>query len=275
MRYVREPGHPIEDEFQEFASVVVGNNRTVARFKAHGYQTVYGPAGGVEWSACRTDLVDVCLPLIQPTPATGEMERALLDLTPLGTIALPVPYSDPTRFAEAVTADPSGIEEPFFAFQHVLAPHFPFRYRDDCTARAVPRDERAMSLEEWRVAYGIQVRCLNELVGDAVDRIVAADPTAVIIIQSDHGSEIGFRWTTPPEQWTAAQINERYGVFNAIRLPADCDADVEGEALVNTFRIVFACLEGTDAELLAYRAFAPPFDDPTGLLELGPERFEE
>jgi hypothetical protein len=132
-----------------------------------------------------------------------------------------------------------------------------------------------MSLSEAREAYGIQVRCLAGLVSDAVDRIVEADPGAVIIIQSDHGSEFGFSWGDRPEQWTAGQINERYGAFNAIRLPAGCPVEVEGAALVNTFRIVFACIEGTDPDLLEYRAFAPPFDDPTGLLELGPERFEE
>jgi len=59
-----------------------------------------------------------------------------------------------------------------------------------------------------------------------------------------------------------------------MRLPPGCDADVEGEPLVNTFRIVFACIEGTEPELLDYRAFAVPIDDVSDVSELAPDRFE-
>lgn len=136
MAYTLEPGNDVSDTFAEFAPVVLGNNATTVRFRALGYQTVYGAAGGLEWSACREDLVDVCLPLNRPSPATGELEGRLLDRTPLGVLPLPVPYSDPLTFADGL-ADPSlGVDQPFFAFQHILTPHWPYRYRDDCTAGA-------------------------------------------------------------------------------------------------------------------------------------------
>ena len=38
-------------------------------------------------------------------------------------------------------------------------------------------------------------------------------------------------------------LQERFGALNAIRLPAPCRGDsIEGEPLVNTFRLVLACL---------------------------------
>jgi hypothetical protein len=131
-----------------------------------------------------------------------------------------------------------------------------------------------MTLAEWKVAYGSQVRCLNDLVTRAVEQIVQRDPTAVIVIQSDHGSEIEFRWTQPPEEWTARQLNERYGAFNAMRLPAGCDVEVEGLALVNTFPVVFSCIEGTEPDLRSYRAFTQPNEDLDELRELDLERLE-
>ena len=272
MEYVLEEGHDVQDDYKLFAPVVVGRSTTVARFRALGYDTAYGPAGGVEWAACREDLVDVCLPPKRPFPATGELESALLDLTPLGMLHVPTPYSDPVRFAESVVG-PSRPEEPFFAFQHLLSPHSPYRYRADCSPRSTPLAPSSF-VEARLPRYRTQVRCLNDLTLDAVDRIVERDPTAVIVIQSDHGTDHHFRWTDAPDTWTPSQVMERYGAFNAMRLPPGCEVPVEGQPLVNTFRIVFACIEGTEPDLLDYRGFAVPIDDIGGLKELEPERFE-
>jgi hypothetical protein len=274
MAYTLEPGDDVPDEFATFAPVVQGNSATTARFRALGYQTAYGTAGGLDWSTCRDDLVDVCLPINRPSPATGELEQTLLNRTPLGVIPLPVPYADPVSFADALADPDVGITEPFFAFQHILTPHFPFRYRDDCTPRARPVDARGVSPEERVELYLTQVRCINELVLTAVDEIVERDPTAIILVQSDHGSDHTFTWLDDPEDWTPGQVSERYAAFNAMRLPPGCDAHVEGEPLVNTFRIVFACIEGTEPELLDYRAFAVPIDDVSDVSELTPDRFE-
>jgi len=272
MRYVLEPGHHVTDDFARFSPVVLGHNRTVARFEALGYQTIYGSAGGIEWSACRDDLVDVCLPYHQPFPPTGELEKSLLELTPLGVIPLPVPYADPLTFAEGLVDPSLGVEEPFFAFQHIMSPHEPYRYRPDCSPRSRPIDVlRAAPQDRWGL-YRTQVRCIDRLVTQAVDDVVQRDPTAIIVVQSDHGSDFVFRWDDP-DALTPAQLTERYGVFNAMRLPERCGADIEGQPLVNTFAIVFGCIEGTTPQLLDYRAFAQPFDDVGALVELTPDRF--
>jgi hypothetical protein len=274
MGYPLEPGHDITDDFGVLGPVVVGRSNTVARLEALGYEIAYGSAGAVEWTKCRDDLVDVCLPLARPFPPTGELEQTLLDLTPFGALRLPVPYSDPVRFAEAVRDEQRGLDEPFFAYQHVLAPHFPFRYREDCSVRETPTSELRMTDEEQLQAYREQIPCVRDLVVRAVDRIVEDDPGAVILVQSDHGSEVRFTWDDHPDDWTAEQLTERFGAFNAMRLPADCDVDIEGAALVNTFRIVFACIEGREPDLLPYRAFGHPFFGVADLEEIDLDRFD-
>jgi hypothetical protein len=272
MDYVLEPGHDVSDDYGRFGPVIVGHNRTAARFEALGYQTIFGPAGGVEWATCREDLVDLCLDHHRPSPATGELEQTLLDLTPLGVIPLPIPYADPLTMADGLAA--AEVEEPFFAWQHILVPHEPFRFRSDCTARAVPLPRRSVAAEDLFATYGDQIRCLDEMLLEAIDRIVARDPTAVIILQSDHGSDFMFSWQTEVDELSDAALQERYSVLNAIRLPDGCPVDIEGEPLVNTFRIVFACIEGTEPDLLEYRGFVQPLDDVGELEELDPNIVE-
>jgi hypothetical protein len=272
MRYVLEPGHEVEDDYAAFGPVVVGQNETVRQFHALGYRTLYGEVGGLEWSSCREEVVDACLPVRRPWPATGELEAALLNLTPLGMIDLPVPYSDPQTLVDGTRDLVGDGGPPFFAFVHVLAPHFPYRYRDDCSPRGAPvaRDEE--SREEQVENYSTQVRCIDALALQAVDTIVEHDPSAIVILQSDHGSDIDFDWSAAPQDWTPEQVTERYSAFNAMRLPDRCDGAVEGAALVNTSRIVLACVEGREPDLLEYRAFGQPLNDVTALVELTPEQ---
>ncbi|MEZ5205984.1 MAG: hypothetical protein R2690_03145 [Acidimicrobiales bacterium] len=47
---------------------------------------------------------------------------------------------------------------------------------------------------------------------------------------------------------------------------------MDGQPLVNTFRIVLACLEGRDPDLLEHRAFLWPFNDLRGIEELDTAR---
>jgi hypothetical protein len=274
MRYVLEPGHDVRDDFARFGPVVVGHSTTAARFSALGYRTIYGPAGGVEWSACRADLVDACLLYRRPSPATGELEQALLNLTPFGVVSLPVPYADPLTFVNGLEAEVPDLDRPFFAWQHIMTPHEPYRYREDCSARSTPTNRRSLADQLQIRAYRTQITCINDLMLEALDRILERDPSAVIILQSDHGSDFTFSWKSDTDDLSPSQLTERYSVLNAIRLPDGCPVEIEGQPLVNTFRIVFACIEGKDPSLLDYRGFAQPLDDVSDLVELAPERFE-
>jgi len=97
----------------------------------------------------------------------------------------------------------------------------------------------------------------------------------VIIVQSDHGSRFSFDWEMPIEAWTATNFTERFAALNAIRLPEACRGDsIEDQPLVNTFRLVFACLSGTDPDLLPTRTFFSEYHKISTLAEVPAEAFE-
>jgi hypothetical protein len=277
MDYTALPGNEIDDQFEEFSHVVLGDNATVDRFHELGYQYVYSYAGALEWSKCRTDLADVCLPVRSPGLAMGELERTLLDLTPLGPLNNPTTYTDPVFVVDELEDRMgSAIHEPFFLFAHILTPHWPYRYEEDCDARANPRDDTGLTEQEQKVEYEHQIVCINALVLDAVDRILARDPDALIIVQSDHGTSFReWEWDELPfDEWSGQTLDERYSALDTMRLPERCGQDIEGEPIVNTFRIVFSCIEDRDdIEMLDYRAFIAPLEDVSQLEELDVDRF--
>jgi len=163
-----------------------------------------------------------------------------------------------------------------FVYAHILSPHIPHRYHQDCSYRHEFISGVHLSGAERGAAYATDVRCLDQDVVAGVDRILAEDPTAVIIIQSDHGSRLAFDWRITFADSTARTLNEGFGVVNAMRLPSECaGASIEGFAPVNTFRLLFGCLTDTEPNLLAERNFFGEFNEAAPLVEVPPERFVE
>lgn len=94
-----------------------------------------------------------------------------------------------------------GARRPRIVFAHVLMPHPPFLYNDrgalqaapvcwpaECLLYSVATDRLAMDLEAYREAMQRQVRWSNDRILATVDRLVAEDADAAIILLSDHGS---------------------------------------------------------------------------------------
>ena len=144
-------------------------------------------------------------------------------------------------------------------------------HRPDCSPLEPAERFYTVSEDERRGLYRDQITCLNAEVLQVIDRIVAVDPEAVIIVQGDHGSSFGVNFHLPPGAWTDAALAERLAPFNAIRLPPRCQDDeryaIEGQPLVNTFRILFACLEGTEPELLEPRAYLSSYNSIDDLVD--------
>jgi hypothetical protein len=106
------------------------------------------------------------------------------------------------RGALSLLADPP--DEPAFTFTHVMAPHAPYAFEADGSGAAAPpcypescaifdgQDEVLGWTEDehWQHMVG-HVAHLNDLVIEAIDALVAADPDAVIVIFGDHGMRIG------------------------------------------------------------------------------------
>ena len=76
---------------------------------------------------------------------------------------------------------------------------------------------------------------------------------AVVILQSDHGSQLGM----DPFDAAKADVPERFGILNAIYVPARYASPELAEDLsaVNTFRVVFRSVFGLDLPCLEDRAW--------------------
>ena len=108
---------------------------------------------------------------------------------------------------------------PVFMFSHVMSPHTPIVFGRDgspvtpgclprCELWTIQADGLEMDQPTFERAYSDQAHHLNTLLLDAVDRILAARPNAVIVLFSDHGSR---GEQADPEEW--------YRTFLAARTP--------------------------------------------------------
>lgn len=271
MDYVAtEPTH-VSGGLDPFFEAVRGDNGVVRRLRESGYEFVYSPNGTFNGFDCSTDLADVCIEPRTTGLTVGDLEYQLLELTPIGSLDLAqLPFTDPIHALDELDAvDP---QAPFYLLAHVISPHPPYRFQDDCTRRSKVL-YRTDVREKEAPYYLTDVECVDALLLGAVDRIIAEDPSAIIVVQSDHGSELLTNWYLPLEQWTDAALVERYAVLDAMRLPERCDGMLrDDEALVNTFRVVFACIEGTPVDRLPYQPYLFRWGDEDDLVPIPPER---
>jgi hypothetical protein len=121
---------------------------------------------------------------------------------------------------------------------------------------------------ERRALYVAQLEYVNTRLLAAVDAITREDPSAFVIIQSDHGTDLHGDWESP----TDAFIRDRLSAFNAYRFPGHEEHVPPGNATnVNTFRYVFNAILDADLEILEDHVYysrpsAPyRFEDVTAL----------
>jgi hypothetical protein len=136
---------------------------------------------------------------------------------------------------------------------HLINPHPPYyRTGEQCILQDVSYNLR---LFYGDTEYVEAVKCLNVQLLVAVDRILASDSEAVIILQGDHGPLQGLSVADADlSDWTPEQILTRFGVLNAMRLPSGCQPPPDMN-LVNTFRVVFDCISVEEVSLLPTRTW--------------------
>jgi hypothetical protein len=261
MGYPAEPGEL--DDYTPFFDAVGGENEVAEAFQGLGYEFAFA----TDYSSFECgEPVDLC---IEPDTGRlegvgGEREVAILGATPLTTLlpALGVRlspvrgYLSPEDVVREVARERSG--QPVFSYAHLLTPHPPYRYLEGCALR---EDLTDPEIDYWGEAegeggeqYAQAVDCLNRSLLRAIDLIEAEDPSAIIVIQGDHGPKFGIEFHRPLSDWSQEQLDARFAILNAQRLPAGCRPRDEREALaVNTFRIVLGCIAGTRLPLLSRR----------------------
>lgn len=268
MDYVIPPGE-LTDLGPLFGAIR-GRNATVRSFRRLGYDVAMA-TDYAEFSC--TDDQDVC---VYPPDGPGIGGRdVVLDGTPLGyPLNELAAGSDSSRRLLApddavgrVLAERG--ERPLFAYVHLIVPHPPYRYDEDCGDRQI----EDLSQHDWiaseRDLYAVAVRCLNGDLLRAVDRILETDPDAIIAMAGDHGSAFGVQLSQDANDWPQEDVRERYGILSALRVPGSCPGSKQAPAApVNTFRVVLGCLTGRAIPMLPPRHFSMVYGTSTRVREL-------
>lgn len=148
--------------------------------------------------------------------------------------------------------------EPTLTLGYIQSPHTLFLY--DGEGNRIPEAD-TQNWAEPRFYLG-QLQYTNGRILEAVDNILQKDPTAVIILQSDHGARLGYHMAElygapyDPEKETIYQQN----ILNCVYL-GNNTPDITGLSGVNTLRLVLNQVYGMDYEMLP---------DPTGFVNYYP-----
>jgi hypothetical protein len=148
---------------------------------------------------------------------------------------------------------------PKYVFAHLVTTHPPYVHNVDGTMTG--RDQVAELGDD--VSYIRQLQYANTRLLRIIDRIVASDPGAVVMLQADEGpfperyesDGWSFRW----EDATREELEQKFGILYAMRVPgADLAAAGfrDDRTPVNAFRIIFNARFGTDFDLLPDRVYA-------------------
>ncbi len=198
-----------------------------------------------------------------------EFSNALLQTTVLRGLSNPhVAPDDPwdwdtmrdnNLYALDVLDEVPSLPGPKYVFAHLVTTHPPYVHNIDgsMTGRDVVAERGEAE------SYVRQLQYANARLLGIVDRIVASDPDAVIMLQADEGpfperydaDDWSFRWA----EATPEELEQKFGILYAMRVPgADLQAEGFHDSLtpVNAFRIIFNARFGTDFDLLPDRVYA-------------------
>ncbi len=164
----------------------------------------------------------------------------------------------------------SGRGSPKIVVTHLMSPHPPFvlgeepSYLNGCFPRgckvwALTLGETGLTLDQYTPFITTQVDELNGLVVDAVSTIVSSDPTAIVVVYSDHGS-----------RYSLNDLDEHFRVLFAARTPGQPNLFGDDVALVNVFRRILTAYFGEDHPDLPYRSWVSDWTQPLILTERTP-----
>ena len=255
------PEAPLNDlELWEVGRPAIqGDNFLINSLKAAGYS--YWHSGSVIWdaSSCNPDVADLCL---GPDTKGLESQVSVWSLTPARHFVGMVDFADisdpasviPT-ILEARASQPN--DEPYVVFSHIVSPHQPYRFEEDCSLRSQRGIGTSIAighLPEHRPLYADQAHCLAEQLEETMTDLIEADPTAIILLQGDHGPL--FELDQETFEWNDSAIRERVGVFRMTRLPEQCRSDNPwAQSLVNTPELILSCLSGEEPDWVTPRVF--------------------
>jgi len=144
-------------------------------------------------------------------------------------------------------ADIALINNPTFAFIHIMIPHPPMVFSPDGLLNDpgyfTGPGERAINAEYLQRGYIFEIQFINREILKIIDEIIAAsDVPPIIIIQGDHGIIEG----------------NPYPILNAYLFPGVGEKAVYPSiSPVNSFRLLFSLYFGVNLEMLADLSISP------------------
>ena len=267
---------------------MIEDNRTTRFLRKLGYRVVFFPTG--YGATARNRLADQII----PSGAGGQPEvqtqfqavwlagTALRPALRVGCLlagcpsnAFPFRPESPElilwkfrQLAELPRSSPG----PKFVFAHLLVPHEPFVFNEDCSARPLEWREEAHVENDraMRVAYAEQVQCVNRLVLSLVDRLLkdSAQPP-IILLQADHGNgRFPFGRPPPLTQISGEQLRDRTHVFAAYHLPGGDAQLYDTISPVNAIPAVLRTCFGAPIPRLHDKAYYSSWERPYDFVEI-------
>ena len=148
---------------------------------------------------------------------------------------------------------------PTLGVVHVVSPHPPITFAADGSLAEPAACLPSCSLwalvddEQW-AAFPGQIEHLNRLIVSALEEAIAANPEAVIVVMSDHG-------TSPPGADDSLALDN----FTAIRLPNDPDRIPSDVSVVNLLPEVLNAVIDADLPIRPYRGWISASEFPLNL----------
>ena len=248
------------DETLPFAAL--HDASAIELLKSAGYETTY-VASGYEHLAVRgTDrYIDV--------GPRNEVEQAMLDGTALGRALDSLTGGQFAGVRTRTLTELSTLEslaaehpaQPQFVFAHLPSPHVPDVFRADCSLRPTDVYTRGAIDRGYRAGDQVavdamrdQTICLDRLLQTTIQRIVEADPGAVIVLFSDHGPEERLDWLAPADPGAGDRMANLFWA----RTPGRQGLFPQDITLVNILPILFNGYLGTSLPLHPNDLFLGP-----------------
>jgi hypothetical protein len=138
-----------------------------------------------------------------------------------------------------------------FYFIHQLSPHPPYLSEDCKTIKA-----QTIDTYDPPEDYISTVNCVNKQVMDLISLLNQKDPTAFIVIQSDHGPDTNMGWLSDKTLDESVHLDNKLSIINVMKSPQQCDEWLKDNiGPVNTTIFILACIDQSKPSYVDDKSF--------------------
>jgi hypothetical protein len=156
--------------------------------------------------------------------------------------------------------DPTASNRKNFFFIHHNSPHFPYVYNEDCSERI---DDT--HIKNNYLGYKMAYMCNLKRIQNFMNFINNKDPSAIVIIQGDHGFEFDPKKNLSPNGFTKENARKRLEHFNALKVPNNCKKYLTNRiGNINAVRLALSCAVGLKPKLIEEKHYVGFYETQRG-----------